>query len=919
MHLLKETHPTKELQDFIKQLIETKSKEEEDKIIRHQLEDLKILTGQKNLSNAKMIEYCIKAIYSEMLGHDASFSHVFAIKMIENKSIFVKKVGYLASSLMLDSDSDLKILLVATLQRDLASKNELEIISSLNALNKLINVSFAPVFSQVIATLCEHRNPIIKKKALISMQRIEQLAPNSIPLYVEKVKKALLDSEPSVINASLNIITEDCVKNKELFVPLIKPLCNILSQITQKKLCYYDYQKIPEPYMQIKILKILSTLAKNDKRYSAEINPVIEKVLNRADNLNTDVSYAVVFESVLTICSIYYDKSLVKAASNAIAKFLNPALNNSNMIYMGINALKHISEVEPSCVQDHQMFVVNCLESTDDTIKRITLDLLCKNTKSSNLETITSKLLKSLVSTNDQSFKTELTRQVFDLAVRYSTDFKWFVEKLIILLKNSSDNFNEAMITNTIKILDENFRDDSSVGQFVIESFFKFFEESSLPDVTVKLISWVIGNISLRINTTPNNLHQSFQALKALYNFKMVSEETRIWILDALFNLSRSSGLGQLEELLELIDHHKNSTNSEIRLKIFEIKNLASALPNFEYVPVSFDSELPFLFAFMNSKKGKFYSAEVSERVCGARVHSKQSAVALKLTNEERVLESQQSEKQIVDGTEEIIVSSNANSKWTLSGYQKDAKEPKIANISTAQKTQNLFSNMETKKPKNPDANKDDDMFAGLNINRNKQNKKTADSLFGGESNDVDMFANMQMSSSRNQNHATPTKPNPIKGQSNFAGDFEDLLGLGTGQNTQQNNQAQSQTTKYQNDEDNFDFLMGETSQSQSQQQNLGLGLSPYNISEEDYEHQWESLKFEKEGVIRGYSNLEALIRNLGFKQVSKIEDDYISAAISDRKSIVLMYLKKIDGDNAEFIVKSNESQIINELSKKLK
>ena len=918
MHLLKETHPTKELQDFIKQLIETKSKEEEDKIIRHYLEDLRVLTAQKNLSNAKMIEYCIKAIYSEMLGHDASFSHVFAIKMIENKSIFVKKVGYLASSLMLDSDSDLKILLVASLQRDLASKNELEVIGSLNALNKLINVSFAPIFAQVVSGLCDHKNPIIKKKALIAMQRIEQLAPNSIPLYVEKVKKALLDSEPSVINASLNILTEDCVKNKELFVSLVKPLCNILSQITQKKLCYYDYQKIPEPYMQIKILKILSVLAKNDKKYSAEINPIIEKVLNRADNLNTDVSYAVVFECVLTICSIYYDKSLVKAASNTIAKFLNPALNNSNMIYMGINALKHISEVEPSCVQDHQMFVVNCLESTDDTIKRITLDLLCKNTKSSNLETITSKLLKSLVTTNDKSFKTELTKQIFDLAVRYSTDFKWFVEKLIVLLKNSSDNFNETMIINTIKILDENFRDDSSVGKFLIENFFGFFKENSLSDVTVKLISWVIGNISLRVNTSPSDLHQSFQALQALYNFKLANEETRIWILDALFNLSRLHGFGQFNELIELIDRHSRSPNCEIRLRIFEIKNLSSALPNFEYVPVEFDSELPFLFAFMNSKKGKFYNAEISERICGSKVHSKHTMTGLKLTNEDRVVESHHQEKQIVDGTEEIIVNSMANSKWTLSGYQKDTKEPKTANITAAQKPGDLFSNMETKKPKNPEANKDEDMFAGLNINRNKQQKLIADNLFGNGNNDGDMFAQMQVSS-RNQNKATPTKPKQVAVQPNLANDFDDLLGLGTEPGNQYVTPTQNPTINYQHDDDNLDFLMGGTASVQSKQQNSVPRIRPYSLSEEEYEQKWESLKFEEEGIARGHSNIEVLIRNLGFSLVSQAEDDYISAAITDRNAVVLLYLKKIDANSAEFIVKSNESDAVNELARKLK
>ncbi len=50
-----------------------------------------------------------------MLGHSAPFAHIFAIHMIESKNILVKKVGYLAASLMLESNSELKFLVVASI------------------------------------------------------------------------------------------------------------------------------------------------------------------------------------------------------------------------------------------------------------------------------------------------------------------------------------------------------------------------------------------------------------------------------------------------------------------------------------------------------------------------------------------------------------------------------------------------------------------------------------------------------------------------------------------------------------------------------------------------------------------------------------------------------------------------------------
>lgn len=49
--------------------------------------------------------------------------------------------------------------------------------------------------------------------------------------------------------------------------------------------------------------------------------------------------------------------------------------------------------------------MVGCLESEDDTIRRITLELLYKNTSSVNLEIITSKFIESLKTTTDVLFK----------------------------------------------------------------------------------------------------------------------------------------------------------------------------------------------------------------------------------------------------------------------------------------------------------------------------------------------------------------------------------------------------------------------------------------------------------------------------------------------------------------------------------
>jgi AP-4 complex subunit epsilon-1 len=54
-----------------------------------------------------------------MLGHDASFAHIHAVNLTQSKNLLVKRIGYLAASLFIDENSELLILMICTIQRDL--------------------------------------------------------------------------------------------------------------------------------------------------------------------------------------------------------------------------------------------------------------------------------------------------------------------------------------------------------------------------------------------------------------------------------------------------------------------------------------------------------------------------------------------------------------------------------------------------------------------------------------------------------------------------------------------------------------------------------------------------------------------------------------------------------------------------------
>lgn len=167
-------------------------------------------------------------------------------------------------------------------------------------------------------------------------------------------------------------------------------------------------------------------------------------------------------------------------------------------MYMGIMALQHLSEVEQNYIGDHQLFLVNCLETPDDTIRRITLKLLSKNTNEKNVDAIMAKLLKSLVTTSDSHFKEELTHQVFEHIVRFSLNTKWFLDKLSILLENSSSCFSSNMINETIAIFEEHVGDDKEFCRSLVSTLETLSAKFPNEDAIVKLMSWTVGYVATR-------------------------------------------------------------------------------------------------------------------------------------------------------------------------------------------------------------------------------------------------------------------------------------------------------------------------------------------------------------------------------------------------------------------------------------
>ncbi|CAD8066422.1 unnamed protein product [Paramecium primaurelia] len=601
------SHLSKELHDLIKSIGETRSKQEEDKIIIKEVQQLKTKLNEKNMPSKKVKEMLIRAIYIEMLGHDASFVHINAIHLTQSKNLAQKRLGYLCCSLFLDNDSELLILLVATLQKDLASTNVHIVVNALTAVGKLISKTFVNALTEPVLKLLTHNTDIVRKKALMVMQIIRQLNQDCITEqdYDDRIRRGIQDKEPSVMGAAFNLYHEELKKGAvNKYKPLTGTFVSMLKQIIEHKLHKdYDYHRFPGPWLQIKLLQILTLLGANDLKVSEQIYEVLGSTLRRADDTTINIGYAVTYQCVKCISGIYPQQGLLEQAANSVSRFLKS--DNNNLKYLGINALTQIVQISQKYVLEHQMTIVDCLESNDDTLKKETLELLFKMTNEQNCEIIIQKLIHFLKTSSDSNFKKDLFIKISLLNEKHAPTQEWFIKTANTLFEFGSEFIDNDVRNNFFKLLIDNFNDiGTEFGEFITDIYSDLLK-NDLQDNILKIVCWVIGEIGSQIyDQNPNKLNELTQLVIMKLDSQLESETTISWILTCLAKLQSARAFQMFDQTRAIFQKYMQSKNLDCQQRAIDFFTLAkfnAALKGSQYITI--DPKMSFLDAYVQQER----------------------------------------------------------------------------------------------------------------------------------------------------------------------------------------------------------------------------------------------------------------------------------------------------------------------------
>lgn len=123
--------------------------------------------------------------------------------------------------------------------------------------------------------------------------------------------------------AALSLYLQEIKDNPRKYRDLAGSFVIILKQVIEHKLPKeFDYHRMPAPWIQLRILKILELLGKGDQKASEHCYTILEQVLRRAEETNNNISIAVTYQCVRTIANIYPNDSLQKEAAGVLSKLL---------------------------------------------------------------------------------------------------------------------------------------------------------------------------------------------------------------------------------------------------------------------------------------------------------------------------------------------------------------------------------------------------------------------------------------------------------------------------------------------------------------------------------------------------------------------------------------------------------------------
>jgi AP-1 complex subunit gamma-1 len=289
--------------------------------------------------------------------------------------------------------------------------------------------------------------------------RICRKVPDLQEHFLDKAKLLLNDRNHGVLLAGLTLVISMCEADEEeggeggvvdMFRPLTGSLVKVLKALSQSGYApEHDVTGITDPFLQVKILRLLRVLGRGDAQTSEQINDILAQVATNTES-SKNVGNSILYEAVLTILEIEADSGLRVLGVNILGKFL--ANKDNNIRYVALNTLIKVVAIEPNAVQRHRNTILDCLRDPDISIRRRALDLSFTLINESNIRVLIRELL-AFLEVADNEFKPVMTSQIGVAADRFAPNKRWHVDTMLRVLKLAGNYVKEQILSSFVRLI----------------------------------------------------------------------------------------------------------------------------------------------------------------------------------------------------------------------------------------------------------------------------------------------------------------------------------------------------------------------------------------------------------------------------------------------------------------------------------
>lgn len=580
------------LRELIRAVRACKTAQEERAVIAKECALIRTAFKDNNLSYRH--RNVAKLLFIHMLGYPSHFGQMECLKLIASPNFPEKRIGYLALMLLLDERTEVLTLVTNSLKNDLEHENQFVVGLSLTSVGNLATADMARTLCNDVA---KHlgSNPYIRKKAALAMIRILKRVPDLAEDYVDRVVGLLKDRSHGVLITAVQLMADmmsPTVKGRfaRVVPSLVKMLRNLLNLGYSPE---HDIAGIADPFLQVKLLRLLQMLGHKNDEASEAMNDVLAQVATNTET-NRNAGNAILYECVRTIMTIESESGLRVLAVNILGRFL---LNRDNNIrYVALNSLSKVVVDDPAAVQRHRSTILDCLKDPDVSIRQRALELTYQLVNAQNVTELAREMLNYLVVAPPEH-REQICSRVATVVDKFAPSSSWRLETLVTMLGIAGNHCDDSVASSTVAYVCM----APETQAYISHKLFHLLRDE-LPQVQIALMHvavWCIGEFGdLLLNSAsadvdddqlanlaalpslrprsdyePIPVAEILGLLEAVLKSHLATTVTKAYVLTALVKCASKLPQGKAEAL-ELVAAYKTSMSLELQQRSCEYESL---------------------------------------------------------------------------------------------------------------------------------------------------------------------------------------------------------------------------------------------------------------------------------------------------------------------------------------------------------